>query len=186
MESKPVRRVVIGHDNQGKAVALIDTPGTPTARSPGGNAVLNLWSTREFPIDADSSVDRAPAQVGVPPAANGTVFRMVDFPPMAGDAAVSHAEHEKILTGMGIDPATQGYMRHRNTHRTRSVDYAIVIDGEIDMLMDDATVHLKAGDVLVQQGTNHAWVNNSGKMCRVAFVLIDAKPPAAWQKGWKP
>ena len=78
---------------------------------------------------------------------------------------------------MGIDPATQGYARHRNTHRTKSVDYAIVLDGEIDMLMDETEVHLKAGDVLIQQGTNHAWVNNSGKVCRVAFVLIDAKTP---------
>lgn len=87
---------------------------------------------------------------------------------------------------MGIDPRTQGYARHANTHRTKSIDYAIVLDGEIDMLMDDTEVHLKPGDVLVQLGTNHAWVNNGNKACRVAFVLIDAKTPAAWQKQWKP
>ena len=76
--------------------------------------------------------------------------------------------------------------RHPNTHRTKSIDYALVLDGEIDMLMDDSEVHLKAGDVLIQQGTNHAWVNNSGKNCRVAFVLIDAAPPPAWKQSWKP
>jgi len=186
VESKPVRRVIVGHDKQGKAVALFDAPATPKARTPGGNAVLNLWVTSESPVDLNGAADKALTQVGVPPPANGTIFRVVDFPPASGDAAVSHAEHEKILTAMGIDPATQGYARHRNTHRTKSIDYAIVLDGEIDMLMDDTAVHLKTGDVLVQQGTNHAWVNNSGKPCRVAFVLIDAKSPSAWQQGWKP
>ena len=76
-------------------------------------------------------------------------------------------------------------MRHANTHRTRSVDYAIVLDGEIDMLMDDSEVHMKAGDVLVQQATNHAWVNNGTSSCRIAFILVDAQQPAAWQKRWK-
>ena len=87
-----------------------------------------------------------------------------------------------MLREMGIDPATQGYARHAFTHRTKSIDYAIVLDGEIDMLLDDTQVHVKAGDVLIQQGTNHAWVNNSGKPCRIAFILIDAKEPAAWKK----
>jgi len=72
------------------------------------------------------------------------------------------------------------------THRTRSIDYAIVMDGEIDMLLDDTEVHCKAGDVLVQQGTNHAWVNKSGKPCRICFVLIDSENPPAWKKDWKP
>ena len=130
------------------------------------------------------AADRAETKVGVPPPADGTIFRIVDFPPTSKPAAVSHAAHEKTLIGMGIDPTTQGYARHPNTHRTKSIDYAIVLDGEIDMLMDDTEIHLKAGDVLVQQGTNHAWVNNSGKSCRVAFVLIDANVPSAWEQGW--
>jgi naringenin degradation protein FdeH len=136
----------------------------------------SIWTARQ--------TERRPRSV--PPPAGGTIFRIVDFPPATAAAAPSHLEHEKILLGMGIDPASQGYARHRNTHRTKSVDYAIVLDGEIDMLMDDTEVHLKAGDVLIQQGTNHAWVNNSGRVCRVAFVLIDAKTPAAWKQGWKP
>ncbi len=186
MEFKSIRRVVVGHDQHGKAVAVFDGAVAPTQRSPGGNAVANLWVTSEFPIDPDGAADKAQTKTGVPPPAHGTIFRIVDFPPTTNAAAPSHVEHEKILIGMGIDPATQGYARHRNTHRTKSVDYAIVLDGEIDMLMDDTEVHLKPGDVLIQQGTNHAWVNNSGKVCRIAFVLIDAKPPAAWQQGWKP
>ena len=62
-------------------------------------------------------------------------------------------------------------------HRTRSLDYAIVLTGEIDMLLDDSDVHLKAGDILVQQGTNHAWMNHGSVPCRIAFVLIDAQTP---------
>ena len=127
-------------------------------RSPGGNAVTMLWVTGETPVDMSASSDRAETKVGVPPPANGSIFRIVDFPPTA--AGAPPVDHHEMLVGMGIDPATQGYSRHPNTHRTRSIDYAIVLEGEIDMLMDDTEVHMKAGDVLVQQGTNHAWVNN--------------------------
>jgi mannose-6-phosphate isomerase-like protein (cupin superfamily) len=186
VESTPVRRVVAGHDQQGKAVALFHATMTPKARSPGGNAVLNLWVTSELPVDMTGTTDKAEIKVGVPPPPQGTIFRVVDFPPVSRSPAVSHADHEKTLTAMGIDPTTQGYARHPNTHRTKSIDYAIVLDGEIDMLMDDTEVHLKAGDVLIQQGTNHAWVNNSGTVCRVAFVLIDSERPEAWSNTWTP
>jgi quercetin dioxygenase-like cupin family protein len=67
--------------------------------------------------------------------------------------------------------------RHHAMHRTRSIDYAIVLSGEIDMLLDESEIHLKAGDVLVQQATNHAWVNRGSAPCRIAFVLIDASDP---------
>ena len=184
MESKQVRRVVIGHDAHGKAVALFDGPVVPQQRSPGGNAVVNLWVTTEIPVDLGSAADKAETKVGVPPAANGTIFRIVDFPPVS-TAAAPHVDHDKVLIAMGIDPATQGHARHPNTHRTKSIDYAIVLDGEIDMLMDDSEIHLAPGDVVIQQGTNHAWVNNSGRNCRIGFVLIDAKTPPAWQQGWK-
>jgi mannose-6-phosphate isomerase-like protein (cupin superfamily) len=186
VESKPVRRVVVGHDQQGKAVALFDGTTIPKARAPGGNAVLNLWVTDEFPPDLTGLSDKAVTKVGVPPPARGTIFRVVDFPPYSKQPSASHVDHEKTLAAMGIDPTTQGYARHPNTHRTKSIDYAIVLDGEIDMLIDDTQVHLKVGDVLIQQATNHAWVNNSGKICRVAFVLVDAEAPPAWRKGWKP
>jgi uncharacterized cupin superfamily protein len=76
-----------------------------------------------------------------------------------------------VLKEMGV--ADAGGARHHGMHKTRSTDYAVVIEGEIDMLLDDSEVHLAAGDVLIQQGTNHAWVNRSGRNCRIAFVLID-------------
>jgi mannose-6-phosphate isomerase-like protein (cupin superfamily) len=186
MDLESIRRIVTGHDDQGKTIALIDAPVLPKQRSPGGNAISMLWVTEETPADLTVASDRADAPVGVPPPSNGSIFRIVDFPPASTSGGPSgHVDHNKILTEMGIDPATQGYLRHANTHRTRSVDYAIVLDGEIDMLMDDSEVHMKAGDVLVQQGTNHAWVNNGDRPCRIAFILIDAKAPPAWREGWK-
>jgi quercetin dioxygenase-like cupin family protein len=183
MELKSTRRIVTGHDAQGKAIVLFDSTLLAKQRSAGGNGMTMLWTTNEFPVDVSGSGDRSQTHVGVPPTANGTVFRIVDFAP-----AVLHAapvNHHQILVSMGIDPATQGYPRHDNTHRTRTIDYAIVLDGEIDMLLDDSEIHVKAGDILVQQGTNHAWVNNGTKPCRIAFILIDSETPAAWQKDWK-
>jgi mannose-6-phosphate isomerase-like protein (cupin superfamily) len=176
---KSTRRVVTGHDSNGKAVAYFDDNVAPRQRSPGGNAVTMLWVTEETPVDLSQKADRSEAKVGVPPPKNGSIFRIVEFPP--GSANTPPVDHHQMLIGMGIDPDTQGYQRHPHTHRTRSIDYAIVLDGEIDMLMDDSEVHLKAGDVLVQQGTNHAWVNNETRPCRIAFILIDANAPPAWK-----
>jgi mannose-6-phosphate isomerase-like protein (cupin superfamily) len=180
--TKATRRIVTGHDADGKAIAIFDGQIASRQRSPGGNALTMLWVTAESPVDVSGSADRAETKVGVPPPLNGSIFRIVDFPPAA--AGSPPVDHHAVLIGMGIDPATQGYMRHPHTHRTRSVDYAIVLEGEIDMLMDDTEVRMKAGDVLVQQGTNHAWVNNGTKPCRIAFVLIDARVPPAWEQGW--
>ena len=185
MELKSTRRIVTGHDANGKAVALIDAPQQAMQRSAGGNAITMLWVAEETPADLSATSDRAKTKVGVPPPESGSIFRIVDFPPILATGSAEHVDHDKILRAMGIDPATQGYARHANTHRTRSIDYAIVLEGEIDMLMDDSEVNMRAGDVLVQQGTNYAWVNNGAKPCRIAFILIDGKTPPAWKQDWK-
>jgi mannose-6-phosphate isomerase-like protein (cupin superfamily) len=123
--------------------------------------------TDETPADISGTVDRAQREIGVPPPPRGTIFRVVDFPPEGGARS-----REAVLKEMGV--ADHGGARHPGMHRTKSVDYAVVLEGEIDMLLDDSEVHLEAGDVLVQQGTNHAWVNRGSAPCRIAFVLIDA------------
>jgi uncharacterized cupin superfamily protein len=177
MELRSTRRIVTGHDAQGKAVVVFDAPVQAKRRSAGGNGMTLLWVTTESPADVSGSSDRSQGHNKVPPPENGTVFRIVDFAPAAPNA--TPVDHHQILLSMGIDPATQGHARHANTHRTLTIDYALVLDGEIDMLLDDTQIHVKAGDVLVQQATNHAWVNNGTKPCRIAFILIDSKEPLA-------
>jgi quercetin dioxygenase-like cupin family protein len=151
--SVTVRRVVTGHDQNGRAVVSIDeTVGNIREGRPGAH-VAAIWTTEGFPVDNDGHEDAATRKVGTT-LDNGTVFRVVSFAP--GVAA-------------------------RN-HRTDSIDYAVVISGEIDMEIDGANVHLKAGDVLVQRGTIHNWVNKGSAPCVIAFVLIAAKPATAGGK----
>lgn len=164
---KPVRRVVTGHRG-GKGVVLFDG-AAPNARVRQASGLVStlLWVTDQSPADIAGAADRAAREIGVPPPESGTIFRVVDFPPEQAPRS-----REAILREMGVAPG--GAARHHGMHRTRSVDYAVVLEGEIDMLLEDSEVHLEAGDVLVQQGTDHAWVNRGSSPCRIAFVLIDA------------
>lgn len=167
---KPVRRVVTGH-RDGKAVVLFDSAApNQKLRQASGLVSTLIWVTDETPADVSGTKDRAAREIGVPPPPNGSIFRIVDFPPESGARS-----REAVLKEMGV--GDHGGARHHGMHRTRSVDYAVVLEGEIDMLLDEGEVHLSAGDVLVQQGTNHAWVNRGSKPCRIAFVLVDAAGP---------
>jgi mannose-6-phosphate isomerase-like protein (cupin superfamily) len=176
--TRPTRRVVTGHDSAGRAVVLFDgpAPNVKLRKATGLTSTL-LWVTDESPADNSGGADRAERDVGVAPPPRGSIFRVVDFPPAADVGAVDNAA---MLREMGID-AGQGASRHATMHRTRSVDYAVVISGEIDMLLDDSEVHLEAGDVLVQRGTHHAWVNRGKESCCIAFVLIDAQELPTWR-----
>ena len=142
-----VRRVVTSHDSNGKAVVAIDEVSKDVVSLRAGAVTANLWSTRGFPVDNSGAADGAKEITGTT-RDGGTVFRIIEFAP-------------------GVTP--------RN-HRTNSIDYAIVLSGEIDMELDDQLVTLRAGDVLVQRGTIHNWVNRYKVPCVIAFVLIDARP----------
>jgi mannose-6-phosphate isomerase-like protein (cupin superfamily) len=176
-----VRRIVTGHDENGKAVVVSDGAAPNVkVRKASGNVSTLLWVTDETPADISANSDRAAREIGTAPPAKGSILRTVDFPPVTAEtAALSHAD---VMREMDLGRHVPENARHPFMHRTRSVDYAIVLSGEIDMLLDDSEVHLKAGDILVQQGTNHAWVNNGTQTCRIAFVLIDAQEPPAWRK----
>ncbi len=173
-----IRRVVTGHDNSGKAVVLIDGIAPNIKVRQGAGFVHSLlWVTDEMPADISGDGDRAEREIGVAPPPMGSILRMVDFPPVTHEA--ENIDHQTLIRAMGAShegrvgtPARHPYM-----HRTRTLDYAVVLEGEIDLLLDDSEVHLQAGDAIVQQGTNHAWVNRSSRTCRVAFVLIDAEEP---------
>jgi len=144
-----LRRVVTGHDPDGRAVVKIDQiVSNSVSTRPGAESAV-IWSTHGFPVDNDSTADGALRPVATTEA-GGTVFRVVCYAP--GVAA--------------------------RMHRTDSIDYAVVISGEIDMELDGTEVHLRAGDLLVQRGTIHNWVNRGTEPCIIAFSLIAARPAA--------
>jgi mannose-6-phosphate isomerase-like protein (cupin superfamily) len=177
---------VTGHDGSGKAVVVIDSPAPnmKVRKAAGGIVSTLLWVTDETPADVSGEGDRADREIGVPPPEGGTIFRIVEFPPVADVAGIDNAA---VLREMGVaDDHAGGAGRNPFMHRTRSIDYAVVMSGEIDMLLDDSEVHLRAGDVLVQQGTNHAWVNRGAEPCRIAFVLVDAQEPLQVRAAKKP
>ena len=165
-----IRRVVTGHDENGTAIISRDGMAENIRiRVANGLTSTLLWAEDATPSDNSGDVDKADRVIGVAPPDGGSVVRIVEFTP--DDMSVSNAEMKKEL---GLNPDSDGPVRHPGMHKTRSVDYGIVVSGEIDMLMDEDEVHLNAGDVIVQRGTNHAWANRGTKPCRIAFVLIDA------------
>ena len=148
-----IRRVVTGHDSSGRAVVKIDEVARNLVSSRAGATACVVWTTEGFPVDNTGEEDAGLRKTGTT-LDNGTVFRILELAP-------------------GVTP--------RN-HRTDSIDYAVVMSGEVDMELDDTKVHLKAGDVLVQRGTIHNWVNRGTEPCVIAFVLIAAKPVTVGDK----
>jgi len=148
-----IRRVVTGHDKQGRAKVLIDEQVKNVISNRPGATSSVIWQTTGFPINNDGDHDPSDQKIATT-VDNGTVFRVLKFDP-------------------GVSP--------RN-HRTDSIDYAVVMSGEIDMELDAGSVHLKAGDVLVQRGTIHNWVNKGKEPCIIAFTLISAKSVSVGSK----
>ena len=147
----PIRRVVTGHDDKNVAKVLIDAPATNAKYPSRGLVSTMIWCTDSAPAKmpvGEKVEDMGARIIGTAPPAHGTRFAVIDFPPGC----------------------------HPHMHRTETVDYVIVIEGEFEMDMVKSTVKLKQGDVMVQRGTNHAWANRSNKHARVAFVLVDAQP----------
>ena len=174
MDIRPIRRVVTGHDAQGRAVVVMDGPAANVLHRPDrpGVALTDLWATSEKPaarMDGDP-VDR-PVVLHPPPA--GTVFRIIQFDP-EDPGALAHADGTTAFAAMGAAGTVVAGARHPYMHRTDTVDYAMVLQGSITMLLDDEDVELGAGDVVIQNGTNHAWANPGDAPCLMAFVLIDA------------
>jgi mannose-6-phosphate isomerase-like protein (cupin superfamily) len=135
-----------------------------------------LWVTDSTPADLSNQEDTANKKVGVVAPPGGTIFRVVEFAPERELKADYETRH-RIFQGTGLAPEGDSLenRRHPAMHRTKTIDYALILSGEIDMLLDDSEIHLKAGDVVIQRGTNHAWANRGNQPCQVAFVMVDAK-----------
>jgi naringenin degradation protein FdeH len=175
--SSPIRRVVTGKDAAGKAIAMIDAVATTVHRREElGVTNTLLWVTDSIPADLSNREDTANKKIGVTPPAGGTIFRVVEFAPER-EVKADYATRLRIFQGIGLAPEgdSREHPRDPTMHRTKTIDYALIISGEIEMLLDDSEVHLKPGDVVIQRGTNHAWVNRGHAPCKVAFVLVDAK-----------
>jgi naringenin degradation protein FdeH len=172
-----MRRVVTGHNAQGKSVIVSDAASPHVLEIPGmpGIALINLWVTDGAPASNAGQADGAARPVVLEPPARGTIFRIVDFPP--DKAMAGGVDRGKAFAAMGAAHAMdKSGARHPAMHKTNTIDYALVLDGEIWALMDEGETLLKAGDCLVQRGTNHAWSNRSDTPCRVAFILVSADP----------
>jgi mannose-6-phosphate isomerase-like protein (cupin superfamily) len=168
-----IRRVITTHDANGKAVVASDGPA-PNVRLREASGITStlLWVLDQVPARYAEGKDFAAREIGIAPPANGVVFRVVEFPPLG---QVDAAAERKLAQDQSLAPHRKPgeTPRHPFMHRTRSVDFGIILSGEIDMLLDDSEVHCRAGDVVIQQATNHAWVNRGSAPCRIAFILID-------------
>jgi len=171
------RRIVTGHDHEGKAIIISDAPPpSHLVGGPGGAVFFEVWHTLQTPALIEARPDEPDEKsLTLPPPANGTRIRIIDFPP-EGEAIrrLTGADASATFRSMGDEKAsTSGEgAPHPLMHRTETLDYGIVLEGEMTLVLDLGETVIRAGDVVIQAGTNHAWANRSGRICRMAFVLI--------------
>ena len=183
------RRVVTGHDKNGAAIIESDQVATQTLERPNrpGVRLTNFWITDQTPAEYDGPTETCLGPLNLKPPARGSVFRCVEFMPEDPEvmAQLSSEDGAAAFAEMGARDNVVSGGRHPWMHRTDSVDYGIVLNGEIWMLMDNEKndVLLKAGDVVVQRGTNHAWANRGTEPCTIMFVLIDGVTSSGEGKG---
>ena len=169
------RRVVTGHNAKSQAVVASDAPPTRVFDNLGekGLVFYEVWNTRESPARIDRN-DAEPHEdkLSLPPPPGGTRIRVLDIPPDR-----PNTDFDTVFDSIGGKDAhiREGKRQHGSFHRTRSVDYGIVLSGEITLLLDQGEVTVKAGDIVIQRGTHHGWVNRTNHPCRIAFVLVDGK-----------
>ena len=171
------RRVVTGLDATGKAVVLFDTRIEPKSAVPGRNAAVDLWTTHKAPAGLSAEDLAGKGTGGLWPPDGGTVLRIVDVPPGNADL-LAKLPADSLMKVLGDHAPKRGRPPQvASMHRTRTVDYAVILSGAIDMMLDDTTLHFKPGDVIVQQAVNHALINRGTEPCRILFVLLDSDAP---------
>lgn len=176
-----IRRIVTAHDTDGKAIVAQNGPLPHVIRPPTqeGLAFHEVWSTHQMPVTLGfGETDPTNAYRDTAPPENGTIIRFIDIPPEGADGPDFDKDQARALfeaVGLGENAEHTKTGRHPLMHRTQSVDYGVVIAGEIVLLLDEDEVVLRPGDVAVQRGTIHAWANRSDSPCRMLFVLTDAR-----------
>ncbi len=180
MPLPPIHRVVTGHDAQGKAVVTINAllPTVVEVAAIPGTIFHEVWSTTATPASIGNGGDPTIGTLMLPPPKHGTRIRFVDIPPDTPELlAQGAAKMKAAFAQIGDEKAStvKAHSPHPLMHRTESVDYGVVIEGEVTLVLDDSEVALKPGSVVIQRGTNHAWANRSGKPCRMLFMLVDGE-----------
>jgi quercetin dioxygenase-like cupin family protein len=180
-----IRRVVTGHDENGKAIIVSDdfAPAVRTVPLWPGLISTDIWKTSASPVVlSEDELDPTLGPRSLHPAPRGTILRISIVPPETEAILKLNAdEAREVFNDVGNADASTLHRgaRHPFMHRTETLDYAVVLEGVITMLLDDCEVQLKAGDVVIQRGTNHAWSNRSGKPVRMLYMLIDGQYDAA-------
>ncbi|MFP6711909.1 MAG: cupin domain-containing protein [Rhodospirillales bacterium] len=172
-----IRRVVTGHDKNGKSIFIEDGDASAVKEmeSMPGLALTDLWVTNSAPADNSGNADAADRPVVLEPPSNGTIFRIVEFP--SDSAWRDNADAKEAFASIGADHATDDSTDDAMMHKTSTVDYLLVLKGEIWAILDDgAETCLKQGDVMVQRGTNHSWSVRTDEPCLLAAILVDSKP----------
>lgn len=180
MERSPVRRIVTGHSPEG--VAIVTAEGAPPRviefPSLPGTIFHEIWKVDELPAVLDNGPDPSLGPTRMSPAANGCAVRIVQIPPEgAGGLKMTQEQIAEHFSQTGSPEAATGEQRspHPLMHRTETIDFGILIDGELTLILDESEVQLRPGDIVVQRGTNHAWSNRGDVPCRIAFVLLGGK-----------
>jgi mannose-6-phosphate isomerase-like protein (cupin superfamily) len=181
MPFPPIHRVVTGHDAEGQAIVLADGPLSTVAHIDAipGTVFHEVWSTAATPAPiSPAEPDPTAGPLMLPPPAQGTRMRFVDIPPDTPEfLARGHERMQQAFQQIGDEEAStvRRDSPHPLMHRTESVDYGVVIEGEMTLVLDEGEVSLRPGSVVIQRGTNHAWANRSGQPCRMLFVLVDGR-----------
>ena len=171
-----VRRVLTGHDADGKSTFIADdeAPNVKEMGSNSGLAITELWETNGTPASNAGDKDAGNRTPRLEPPKNGTVFRIVEFPP--DSQWQSRPDARKWAEAIDADHVPDRSSSDPMMHKTSTVDYIIVLKGEIYAILDKGETLLRAGDVFVQRGTNHSWSVRGSEPCVIGVVLVDAKP----------
>ena len=173
---KKCRRIITGLDDKGESIIISDdtVQNKMEKNSRPGVSLNNIWRTSEFPIEIVGDINKVDDEFVMFPGLNETICRISSFEPdkLFSDKAYDSKTYFSELDAENTIVETK---KHPFMHKSNTVDYAIILEGEITLLLDNEEVLLRQGDIVIQRGTNHAWVNNSDKLCGVCFILMGGK-----------
>lgn len=173
-----MRRIVTGHNAAGRSVIVSDGPTPNTFGPPDDPYLINFWATSSAPAKLSDPTDPADGEITLHSANGGATFRFFRVPPESAFSHLSDAERRKgsaeYFARIGAAGAYDPTARHPGFHCTHSVDFIVLLEGEVTLMLDDEEAVMKPFDVVIQRGTNHSWVNHGERTALMMAVLLDA------------